>query len=84
MQTRETPQASARSRPFSFRTSPERMPSSASGLCESLRNISSVSAICGTFSGWTKEPTCTTSTPEARRFPIHASFVAVGTICFST
>ena len=31
----------------------------------SRRNSSSVSAICGTFSGWTKEPTCTASAPDA-------------------
>ena len=76
MQSMSTPAACARSIPFSFRTSPERRAVAGRGSFRSSWKSRSVSAICGTFVGWTKEPTWTTSSPAAMRARIHASFVS--------
>jgi hypothetical protein len=83
MQTSSTPQARARSRPFSFSTSPDSA-ARGPGASARRRNSSSVSAICGTFPGWTKEPTWTRSTPDAMSARIQASLTSVGTTRGST
>ncbi len=51
--------------------------------CAKCVNSASVSAICGTFSLWTKEPTWTMSTREAMSASIQAIFCSVGTVVFS-
>ncbi len=83
MQNISTPQASPRSSPFSFSTRPE---SAVADVLPAVsrRNSSSVSAICGTFSGWTNEPTWTMSTPAVHRAADPAlPSVSSGTTCFS-
>ena len=54
MLTWETPQLRARSSPLSFKIRAETTQSSSRPI---VRMSSSVSAICGTTCGWTKEPT---------------------------
>ncbi len=84
MQNISTPQAIPRSSPFSLSTSPER--TAAAGFLPGwlkCANSLSVSAICGTFSGLTNDPSWMMSMPAASRPSIQAIFFSSGTVCFS-
>ena len=83
MQNISTPQASPRSSPFSLSTRPESDRPRRSCPAVRRRNSASVSAICGTFSGCTNEPTWTMSTPAAIEPADPGDLLSVGTTCFS-
>jgi len=84
MQNSSTPHAWPRSSPFSLRTRPESR--TRDGLAPGWLNrwnSLSVSAIWGTFSGLTNEPSWMTSTPDSISASTQANLCSNGTVCFS-